>query len=108
MRWCLQPDTLTLRQRPRSFHAVALLRHALEAFDREHRCCGDLDGGVRGRPRLDVLPESGRSAVVKVGKAPRGRLPTDGVSRTAEVGWWPTLDRALIDPPRRPRYRWRT
>jgi len=31
-----------------------------------------------------ILPESGRPAVVTVGKAPRCGLPTDGVSRTAE------------------------
>ena len=36
------------------------------------------------------LPESGRSTVVNVGKAPRCGLPTDGVS-AAQVGW-PTLD----------------
>ena len=78
MKWCLQTDTLTLRQRPRSFHAVSLLLHALEAFYQEHRRCGERDGGVRGRPRLDVLPESGRSTVVSVGKAPRCRLRAYG------------------------------
>ena len=51
--------------------------------------------------------------VVKVGKAPRCGLPTDGVSRAAQVGWSPTLDQPLVLPrplltlPGPPRYRWR-
>jgi hypothetical protein len=33
--------------------------------------------------------------VVKVGKAPRCLLPTDGTSRAAEVGWWPAFDQPV-------------
>jgi len=45
-RWYLQTDTLTSRQRPRSFHVVSLLRQALEAFYQELRRWGELDGSV--------------------------------------------------------------
>jgi hypothetical protein len=39
---------LTSRQRPCGSHVVSLLLNALEAFYREHRRCGELDGGVDG------------------------------------------------------------
>ena len=42
---------------------------------------------VRTRSRLSRTAESGSPTVVNVGKAPRCGLPTDGVSRAAEVGW---------------------
>jgi hypothetical protein len=47
------------------------------------------------RLRLSLTAESGRLNVVKVGKAPRCGLPTDGVSRAAQVGWWPALDQRV-------------
>jgi putative tryptophan/tyrosine transport system substrate-binding protein len=56
-----------------------------------------------------VLPESGRSTVVKGGKAPRCGLSTDGVSRAAEVGCDPRstsrLSSSSIDLTRRWLYR---
>ena len=48
MRWCLQTDALTSRQRSLSFRVVSLLLHDLEAFYQEQRCCGELDGDVEG------------------------------------------------------------
>ena len=70
--------------------------------------------GVKDDDGSRLTAESGSHTVVTVAKAPRFGLPTDGVSRAAQVGWVaharPALYAAasLIDPPRPPRYRRRT
>ena len=57
------------------------------------------DGRLRGGGILAGAVARARGVgyppLVNVGKAPRCGLPTDGVSRTAEVGWWPTVDQRV-------------